>query len=76
MTFIKDPGDETFNRQPFIGLNFIGAMFAALGIGVDVPQVERERWRRGKRPQQKRHKKRNMLVMSKRVRRKHRRARA
>lgn len=34
MTFKKDGADPTMDRKPYLGgLNFVGAMFALLGIG-------------------------------------------
>lgn len=73
MTFKKDGADPV---GPFnIGLRWVGAAFAALGIGVNVPQPEDEhRYRRSRRKVQHRNRRRNMLHVSKRVRRKHRRA--
>lgn len=75
MSFKKNGTDPEFNRRPAIGLSFVGAMFMLLGIGQPGAYPENlPRYERGKRPQQKRAKRRNMLHVSKRVRRKHRRA--
>lgn len=79
LTFKKDGADPASNRPSpsVIGLRFIGAMFAALGIGVPPPQPEDEfRYRRtGHGRKHVYPKRRNMKLVSKRVRRKHRRAR-
>jgi hypothetical protein len=78
LTFKKDGHDPEYNPAPFIGLRWVGAIAAALGFVIDTNQqrVEAVRWSHGRsrgKPTP-RKKKRNMRLVSKRVRRKHRRA--
>lgn len=78
MTFKKNGSDGEYNPAPFIGLHWVGAVAMALGLAPDPNVAKREVaiWNhgrsRGKPTPRKR--RRNMLIVSKRVRRKHRRA--
>lgn len=81
MTFKKNGTDPEYNPAPFIGLRWVGQVAVALGLVPD-PNVQRKAeiaYRHGGRSRRSptpRKKHRNMLIVSKRVRRKHRRAAA
>lgn len=78
----KKHGEDPISTRPSLsrgGLQFVGHMFAALfgfGMGVDNGQPEdRLRYRKSRRNRSRvKPLKRNMRLVSKRVRRKHRRA--
>lgn len=78
MTFKKNGTDPEYNPAPFIGLKWIGEVAIALGLAPDPNEQRKTQVRylhggdRGKPTPRK--KRRNMLLVSKRVRRKHRRA--
>jgi hypothetical protein len=78
MSFKKDGGDPITARPTIAmgGLNWvINAALVALGFVAPVPgqKTGGPKWPKGKRKQPRRKPKRNMVLVSKRVRRKHRR---